>query len=279
MMARLARFPWLTHLLLISLTVLMIYPLLWLVSSSLKPNTEIFSTVSLIPSKLQLDNYVKGWNAMPRMPFSLFLRNSLFVSSMAVLGNLFSCTLVAYGFTRINFRFKGPLMALLLATMMLPHQAVLVPQYIVFKNLDWVNTFKPLVVPPFLGSAFFIFLMMQFMRGLPKELDESAEIDGCNRCQTYYRIILPLCKPAMATVAIFAFLWSWEAFLDPVVYLGSPKLFTVPLGLRLFLDNTAAVSWGGLFAMSAVSLVPNLILFLTGQRYFVEGITTSGLKG
>lgn len=279
MVARIARGPWLSHLLLLSLAGLMIYPLLWLISSSLKPTTEIFSTMNLIPSKLHFENYIQGWLAMPNFPFSLFLRNSIFVSSMAIIGNLFSSTLVAYGFSRIDFRFKKPLLALLLATLMLPHQAQLVPQYIVFKNLDWINSFKPLVVPPFLGNAFFIFLMIQFMRGLPREFDESAQIDGCNKFQIYLRIILPLCKPAMATVAIFSFLWSWDAFLDPVVYLSNPKLFTVPLGLRLFLDNTANVSWGGLFAMSVISLIPNLVLFLVGQRHFVEGITASGLKG
>lgn len=279
MVARIARGPWLSHLLLLSLAGLMIYPLLWLISSSLKPTTEIFSTMNLIPSELHFENYIQGWLAMPNFPFSLFLRNSIFVSSMAIIGNLFSSTLVAYGFSRIDFRFKKPLLALLLATLMLPHQAQLVPQYIVFKNLDWINSFKPLVVPPFLGNAFFIFLMIQFMRGLPREFDESAQIDGCNKFQIYLRIILPLCKPAMATVAIFSFLWSWDAFLDPVVYLSNPKLFTVPLGLRLFLDNTANVSWGGLFAMSVISLIPNLVLFLVGQRHFVEGITASGLKG
>ncbi|MGE5674211.1 MAG: carbohydrate ABC transporter permease [Mycobacterium leprae] len=278
-MKRLTKASWLTHLFLIALGVVMIYPLIWLVASSFKPNDEIFTTLTLWPAHFQWSNYAKGWNAMRTLPFSVFLRNSLFVSGMNVIGQVLSSTLVAYGFTRINFRFKGPLFALLLATLMLPAQAQLVPQYIVYKNLGWVNTYLPLIVPAFCGGAFFIFLMVQFMRGIPKELDEAAEIDGCNRFMIYARIILPLCKPAIATVSIFAFLWSWDDFLNPAIYISDPTKFTIPLGLRLFLDNTLAVSWGGLFAMSVVSILPNLILFLAAQKHFVEGISTSGLKG
>lgn len=278
--------PWLSHLILIGLGTLMLYPFLWLISSSLKPNQEIFSTTNLIPSTLVWDNYLKGWTAMPRLPFSVFIQNSLFISSMAVVGTVLCSTLVGFGFARVDFRFKKPLFALMLATLMLPYQAVLVPQYIVFKNLGWVNTYLPLTVPPFFGvgvggisGAFFIFLMVQFMRGIPRELDEAAQIDGCSTFGIYWRIILPLCTAPIATVAIFSFLWTWDDFIHPVIYLADPNKFVVSQGLRLFMDNTAAVSWGGLFAMSVIAILPNLVIFLLAQKHFIEGIATSGLKG
>jgi multiple sugar transport system permease protein len=275
--------PWLTHLILIALGSTMLYPFLWLIASSLKPNTEIFSTTSLIPSEIVWENYAKGWNAMPRLSFSVFIGNSLFISAMSVIGSIFCATLVGFGFARVNFRFRSVLFALMLATLMMPYQAVLVPQYIVFKNLGWVNTYLPLTVPPFFGSGvggvFFIFLMVQFMRGVPRELDEAAQLDGCSTFGIYWRIIMPLCAAPVATVAIFAFLWSWDDFIHPVIYLADPNKFVVAQGLRLFMDNTAAVSWGGLFAMSVISVVPNLVIFLLAQKHFVGGIATSGLKG
>ncbi|MFZ5826575.1 MAG: carbohydrate ABC transporter permease [Bacillota bacterium] len=268
-----------THIILLTFAGLMIYPLLWLVSSSLKPNEEIFSTMGLIPSTIEWSNYVKGWTAMPRLPFSVFFRNSLFVATMAVIGEVLVASLVAFGFARMEFRLKKPLFALLLLTMMLPSQALLVPQYIVFKNLGWVGSYLPLVVPPFFGGAFFIFLMVQFMRGIPRDLDEAAKLDGCGPFQIYWRILMPLSQPALASVAIFSFLWTWNDFLHPVIYISDPKKFTIPLALRLFMDNSQAVSWGGMFAMSALSILPNLAIFLFFQKHFVEGITAGGLKG
>ncbi len=269
----------LNHALLITFGGLMVYPLLWLLASSLKPSKEIFSTVTLLPSRPEWGNYIAGWHAMPGLPFSIFVRNSLLVSGMVVVGTLISATVVGYGFARCDFRLRKPLFAILLATMMLPEQALLVPRYILFRHLHWVDTFLPLTVPPFFGRAFFIFLMIQFMRGIPRELDDAAAIDGCGPFQTFWRIILPLCKPAMVVAAIFAFLWSWNDFLEPLIYLNDPRRFTIPLGLRLFLDSSAAVAWGGMFAMSVVSIAPSLVVFFLAQRHFVEGITTTGLKG
>ncbi len=270
----------LSHALLIAFGTIMLYPFLWLLASSLKPNDEIFSTMRLLPSQIQWQNYTKGWYAMRDLPFSVFTRNSFLVSGLTVLGTVTSASLVAYGFARCNFRFSKPLFAVLLATMMLPDQALLVPRYILFKQLGWINTFLPLVVPPFFGaSAFFIFLLVQFMRGIPKELDDAAAIDGCSPFQTFSRIILPLCTPALVVAGIYAFLWSWNDFLHPLIYLSDPRKFTIPLGLRLFLDASGATSWGGMFAMSTVSILPNLLVFFVAQRHIVEGISTTGLKG
>ena len=268
-----------SHVFLITFGGIMVYPLLWLLSSSLKPDSEIFSTVGLIPSRIAWENYVKGWYAMPSLPFSIFVRNSFFVSTMVVIGHVFSATLVGYGFARREFRLRKPLFALMLSTMMLPEQALLVPRYILFRHLHWIDTFRPLVVPPFFGGAFFIFLMIQFMRGIPKELDDAAAIDGCGPFQTFWRVILPLCKPPIVVTGIFAFLWSWNDFLEPLVYLSDPHKFTIPLGLRLFLDNSGVVTWGGMFAMSLLSILPTMMIFFLAQRYFVEGIATTGLKG
>jgi len=268
----------LSHALLITFGGLMMYPLLWMLASSLKPSNEIFFTTRLLPSHAEWGNYAEGWYAMPGLPFSIFLRNSVLVSGLVVAGTVISASFVGYGFARCSFRLRTPLFAILLATLMLPEQALLVPRYILFKQLHWIDTFLPLTVPPFFGRAFFIFLMVQFMRGIPQELDDAAAIDGCGPFQTFWRIILPLCTPAIVVAAIFAFLWSWNDFLDPLIYLNNPQLFTIPLGLRLFLDSSGAVSWGGMFAMSVVSIVPSLIVFFLAQRHFVEGISTTGLK-
>ncbi len=268
-----------SNILLITFGGLMIYPLLWMLASSLKPANEIFSTTTLLPSHPKWENYASGWYAMPGLPFSVFLRNSILVSGLVVVGTVISASLVGYGFARCNFRLRKPLFAILLATMMLPEQALLIPRYVLFKQLHWIDTFLPLTIPPFFGRAFFVFLMVQFMRGIPQELDDAAAIDGCGPFQTFWRIILPLCTPAIVVAAIFAFLWSWNDFLDPLIYLSNPQRFTIPLGLRLFLDSSAAVAWGGMFAMSVVSIIPSLVIFFLGQRHFVEGISTTGLKG
>ncbi|WP_324668764.1 carbohydrate ABC transporter permease [Geochorda subterranea] len=268
-----------SHLFLIAFGTVMVYPLLWLLSSSLKPDNEIFTTVGLWPSRFAWENYVKGWYAMPSLPFSIFARNSLFVASMTVIGQVMAATVVGYGFARRRFRLRKPLFALMLGTMMLPEQALLVPRYILFRHLDWIDTFRPLVIPPFFGGAFFIFLMILFMRGIPRELDDAAAIDGCSAFQTFWRVILPLSKPPVVVTGIFAFLWTWNDFLEPLVYLSDPRKFTIPLGLRLFLDNSGVVTWGGMFAMSLLSILPTMAVFFVAQRYFIEGIATTGLKG
>jgi len=163
--------------------------------------------------------------------------------------------------------------------MLLPYQVVMIPQYIMFQKMGWVNTFKPLLVPAFLGQPFFIFLMIQFIRGIPNELDEAAKIDGCSKYSIFTRIILPLISPALITSAIFSFLWRWDDFLGPLLYLSKPELYTVSLGLRMFSDPTAVSNWGAAFAMATLSLVPSFIIFIFFQRYLVEGIVTTGLKG
>ena len=257
----------------------MLYPLLWLVSSSLKPAELIFSDPSLWPKRIDLSNYTRGWEGVA-LPFSQFFRNSFIVAGGAVVGNLLACSMAAYAFARLNFKFKRLWFALMLATIMLPAHATLIPQYVLFLNFGWINTFLPLIVPKFLATdSFFIFLMVQFIRSIPRELDEAASIDGCGFFGIYWQIILPLMAPALVTTAIFTFIWTYEDFLLPLVYLSDMNLYTVPQGLRLFMASTGESAWGPLMAMSLVSLVPVFVIFLVFQRLLIEGISTTGLKG
>jgi multiple sugar transport system permease protein len=259
--------------------LVMIYPLLWLASSSLKPANLIFSDLSLWPSKIRLQNYVDGWRGAA-LPFSSFFLNSFIVSGLAVVGNVIACSMVAYAFARLNFVFKRTLFALMMLTIMLPLHATLIPQYALFYNLGWVNTFLPLTVPKFLAvDSFFIFLMVQFIRGIPRELDEAAVIDGAGPIRIYWSVILPLLTPALVTTAVFSFIWTYEDFLSPLVYLTSMDLYTVPQGLSLLMSSKGASSWGPLLAMSLLSLVPLFVVFFVFQRRLIEGIATSGLKG
>lgn len=258
----------------------MLYPILWMVASSLKPQTEIFgNAASLWPSEWKWENYLIGWQGFGRTGFDVYFLNSAFVTTFVVIGAILSSSIVAYGFARLQFRFKKLLFACLIATVMLPVQITLIPQYILFHNIGWVNTFYPLIVPAFLGGTpFFIFLLIQFIRGIPRELDEAAIIDGCSTFGIFWRIILPLIKPALMTVAIFAFMWSWDDFLAPLIYLNSADIQTISLGLRNFMDAESGTSWGPLLAMSSLSLLPQFIIFLFFQKYLVEGIATTGLK-
>lgn len=268
------------HSIVIIFGAVMLYPVLWMIASSLKPANEIFQqAASLIPSTLNWNNYSEGWQGFGRVGFDQIFTNSLIVSGLNIIGALFSSSLVAFGFARLDFRFKKILFACLIGTLMLPMQVTLIPQYILFNNLGWVNTFLPLIVPAFIGGVpFFIFLMVQFIRGVPRELDEAAKIDGCSTFGIFWRIILPLCKPVLVTVTIFAFMWSWDDFFGSLIYLNDPALHTIALGLASFLDSQGASSWGPLLAMSTLSLLPQFIIFLFFQKYLVQGIATTGLK-
>nr|WP_307721126.1 carbohydrate ABC transporter permease [Streptomyces otsuchiensis] len=268
----------LTHLVLILFGLMMLYPLLWMISSSLKPEEIIFREQGLIPTSITFDNFVNGWNAL-RHPFSHYLFNSAVITAGAVVGNLLACSLAAYAFARLEFPFKKFWFAVMLGTIMLPLHVVLVPQYILFSELGWINTFYPLIVPKFLATdAFFIFLMVQFIRTLPRDLDEAALIDGAGHWRIFSRIIIPLSTPALATTAIFTFIWTWNDFLSQLIFLTNPDMHTVPVALRTFLDSSGDSSWGPMFAMSVIALGPIFGFFLAGQKYLVRGIATSGLK-
>ena len=274
--------PWrsiIRHGLLIAAAFCMLYPLLWMVGSSFKPESLIFSQPGALPTTFDASNYIDGWTAL-RVSFTTFYMNSFIVAGLAVVGNLLACSLAAFAFARLEFRFKWLWFALMLGTLMLPYHVTLVPQYILFLKLGWVNTFLPLVVPKFLAvDAFFIFLMVQFFRGIPREIDEAAIMDGCGPWRIYWRIMLPLSTPVLATAAIFSFIWTYDDFLGPLIYLNDMRTWTVPLALRAFEDSSGGGSlYGELFAMSALSLVPVFVVFLAFQRLIIRGVALGALK-
>lgn len=269
----------LLHLIIIAGAVLMIYPLLWMISASFKPQDLIFSDASLFSPQWITSNYPDGWNGFD-YPFSVFFLNSLIVCLGAVVGNVLSCSMAAYAFARLRFKYKTLWFILMQISILLPIHVLIVPQYIIFKDLGWVNTFLPMIVPKFLATdAFFIFLMMQFIRGIPRELDDAAKIDGCSMFGFYRRILLPLSLPALVTTAIFTFIWTWSDFFTQLIFLNDESLYTVPVALRAFIDSTGNSSYGQLFAMSVLSLLPIFGFFLIFQRLLLEGASTTGLKG
>lgn len=270
--------PVLKHVVLGAFVLLMIYPLVWMVASSLKPGNLVLSEPGLIPSEITFENYIEGWNALNE-PFSRFFLNSMLVSVGSILGNLFSCSLAAYALARLEFRARRVYFAITLASVMLPLHVLVVPQYIMFTQLGMVNTYFPLLLPKFLATdAFFTFLLVQFIRTLPRELDQAAAIDGAGPFRTFWSVILPLMKPALATTTIFTFIWTWNDFFVPLIYLTSTKMFTAPVALKSLVDAETQDGIGILFAMSLLSLIPILVFFVIAQKYLIRGIATTGIK-
>ncbi|HTW99333.1 MAG TPA: carbohydrate ABC transporter permease [Acidimicrobiales bacterium] len=268
------------RLLIVAGALFMLYPLIWMIGASLKPESQIFSSTSLFPAHPSIASYVDGWDGLG-YSMTGFMVNSVVLCGLCVLGNLVSCSLAAFAFARLRFPLKKLFFAIMLTSIMLPLHATIVPQYILFKYLGWIGTILPLVVPKFLAvDAFFVFLLVQFIRTIPTELDDSSEIDGCGRLRLFYSIILPLAVPALATTAIFTFLWTWGDFFSQLIYLsGNPSDFTVPVALGAFVDSTSQSSWGQLLAMSVVSLLPVFGFFVAFQRLLLQGISTTGLRG
>ncbi|MBW4085098.1 carbohydrate ABC transporter permease [Paenibacillus sp. S150] len=274
------RNSWFNYIFLIVLGLVMVYPLIWLFTSSFKTNADIFGSSRLLPTTYVWDAYKLGWQGTGQYGFQDFFINTLKLVIPTVIFTIVSSVLVAYGFARFNFPLKTLLFSVMIATLMLPNASVMIPRYILFNKLGWLDSYLPFIIPAaFATSAFFIYLMIQFIRGLPRDLDEAATIDGCNSFTVLTRVLLPLCKPAIFSVGIFQFMWTWNDFFNSIIYISSVRKFTVSLGLRLSLDASSAVSWNQVLAMSVVSIVPCVLLFFFCQKYFVEGISTTGLKG
>ena len=258
----------------------MLYPVFWLVASSLKPADEIFTNItSLIPSEIRFQNYVEGWAGFGGITFATFFKNSFIYAGFGTLIQVTSSVIVGYGFARVKFVGKNIWFSIMLLTLMLPSEVLLIPQYLIFSWLGWVPGFLPLLVPRIGGGAFFIFMIVQFIRGIPIDLDEAAMIDGADQFKIFLYVIAPQLKPAIITAAIFSFYWTWDDFLGPLIYLTNPQLYTVSLALRSFSDEGSITNWGAIFAMLTLSLTPALTIFIFFQRYLVEGIATTGLKG
>lgn len=258
------------------LSILFLLPFAWLLGTSLKPEAEAITyPPTLLPQVVDWKNYAEVFQLVP---FLKFYQNTIIVTLATVIGTLFSSSLVAYGFARINGKGRNVWFMVLLATMMLPSQVTMIPVYLIYAKLGWINTFLPLIVPSFFGSAYFIFLLRQFFKSIPKELDEAAIIDGCGPFRIFWNIMLPLTIPSLITVAILSFMGSWNDFFGPLIYLNDTNMFTLSLGIQTFKGHNTML-WGPMMAASTMVLLPLIFLFFFAQKYFVQGIATSGLKG
>jgi oligogalacturonide transport system permease protein len=265
---------------LIGVGFLMLYPLLWMIGGAFKPNHEIFGSIGFIPHEPTLDGLRQGWQTSTEYTFATYLLNSFKIVIPKVILTAISSVLVAYAFARFAIPGKRILFALLIATILLPKSVLLIPQYLMFREFGWLDTFLPLYVPSaFATEGFFVFMVIQFMRSLPPELEEAAVIDGCNSLQILWHVLVPMLLPAIISVALFQFMWSMNDFLGPLVYLSSVENYPVSLALKMSIDVTEATSWNQILAMSTIALLPSLLLFFVAQRYFVEGTTVGAVKG
>lgn len=269
-----------SYILLIAIGIIMLYPLSWLFFSSFKFNQDIFNASKLLPTQWTLEGYINGWKSDGRITFTNFFINTFKMVIPTVVSTVLSSSVVAYGFARFKFIGKKFFFSLMITTMMLPNSVMLIPRYLMFRNLDWLDSYKPFIVPSLLATnAFFIFMFIQFFRGIPKELDESAYVDGCSSLRLFISILLPLSKSAIFSATIFQFMWTWNDFFGPLIYINSVSKYPLALGLRMSMDVNMAISWNNILAMALLSIVPLILVFFFAQKYFVEGVATTGLKG
>ena len=266
--------------LLLSVAVVMLYPLLWLVGASFKSNAQIFSEVGFWPSSFDFGAYAKGWKTSTEYTFATYFANSFLITVPRIAVTVVSCVLVAYGFARFEFKGKKLLFAIMIGTMMLPQIVLRLPQYLMFKELGWLDTYLPLIVPSaFATDTFFVFMLVQFLRGIPRDMEEAAIIDGCNALQLLWHVIVPLLKPAIISVMVFQFIWTMNDFMGPLIYLSSVENYPVSLALKMSIGATEEVEWANVIAISVVALIPSVAVFFMAQRHFIEGASSSGIKG
>ncbi|WP_020138048.1 carbohydrate ABC transporter permease [Streptomyces sp. 351MFTsu5.1] len=274
---RLGSLAW--HLGALVVLAVILYPVIWVLGASFKPSKDIVASIDLLPAKPVWANFSGLADGISGISISTFFLNSLTYAGLAVAGVVLSSSLTAYAFAKIRFAGRNLLFTLMIGTLLLPYHVLLIPQYVMFRKLELVDTLVPLVAGKFLATeAFFVFLMVQFMRGLPRELDEAAKLDGCGHLRTYWSIVLPLCRPALITSAIFTFINAWNDFMGPLIYLNTPDKYTVSLGLMMFRDQEGISNYGSMIAMSLVALIPVIAFFMAFQRYLIDGMATSGLK-
>jgi len=264
------------YIILIALSIFCIFPFFWLIRSSFMSSMEIFAMpMQWLPSKLRVENYTK---ALTALPFATYFKNTVVIVIMNMIGCIFSSSFIAFGFSRIQFKGRNIWFALLLTTMMIPSSTVLIPQFIGWKFAGAYNTYYPLILPAFFGNAFFVFLLRQFNYTIPKAYDEAVFLDGGNYFTIFRKIILPLSKPSLTAVGVFTFMYNWNDFFGPLIYLNTSEKYTLALGLQTFIGQYNS-EWHLLMAASTVIIVPMIVMFFFAQRYFIEGITFSGLKG
>ena len=268
------------YLLLVAIGLVITFPFIWMIFACFKTNAEILGSTKLLPSSYSFDAFIKGWNGVGNITFATYFKNTFLMVVPTVAVTVFSCSFVAFGFARFRFPFKKLCFALMISTLMLPNSVIIIPRYLIFNKLGLLNTYWPFYLPAaFACFPFFIFMIIQFLRGVPRELDEAAYIDGCSSMRLYFKILLPLIKPALFSAGLFQFMWTWNDFFNTLIYISSVKKFPVSLGLRASLDTASQVQWDKVMSMSLISILPLIVLFFFAQKYFVEGISTTGLKG
>ena len=268
------------YVLLIAVGFVMLYPLIWLVGASFKTNAEIFSGAGFIPQNPTLDGYIKGWETSTPYTFGRFFLNSFLIIVPKVIGTAISCTMAAYAFARFDFPLKKILFGTVIAVLLLPNVLTRIPQYLLFRDLGWLDSFLPLWVPSALaGDAFFVFMLVQFLRSLPADMEEAARVDGASSFQTLVYVVVPMLAPALISVCLFQFMWTMNDFLGPLIYISSVDKYPVSLALKLSIDTTEAFEWNRILAMSVLTIAPALVVFFAAQRYFIEGISAGGVKG
>lgn len=268
------------YLMLIVVGLIMLYPLVWLVGASFKTNSEIFGNARILPQNPTLEGYVQGWQTSTPYTFGRFFWNSFLIILPKTIGTAISCALVAYGFARFDFPYKRLLFGTVIATLLLPNVVTRIPQYLLFRDLGWLDSFLPLWVPSALaGDAFFVFMLVQFLRAIPRDMEEAARVDGANSFQTLIFIVVPMLAPALISVCLFQFMWTMNDFLGPLIYISSVDKYPVSLALKLSIDTTESFEWNRILAMSVLTILPALIVFFVAQKHFIEGISTGGVKG
>jgi oligogalacturonide transport system permease protein len=260
--------------------LIMLYPLIWMVGASFKTNNEIFSSPWFWPKDPTVQGYVDGWKTSTPYTFGHFFLNSLYIVIPKMIGTAISSVIVAYGFARFEFPGKKILFGVLIATLLLPDVVTRIPQYLLFRELGWLDTYLPLFVPQwFAMEAFFVFMLIQFMRSVPRDMEEAARVDGANTLQVLWYIVVPMMRPAIISVCLFVFMWTMNDFLGPLIYISSVENYPVSLALKLSIDATEAFNWNQILAMTVLALTPSLVVFFIAQKYFIDGISTGGVKG
>lgn len=269
-----------TYFLIFVIGAVMLYPVIWMFFATFKTNEEIFGSIALLPERFSFDAYVAGWKGTGKMTYTNYFFNTFLLVIPVTVLTVCTCALVAYGFARFKFPGKKFLFMVLIATLMLPNAVIIIPRYLLFNKFGWVDSYMPFYVPALLACyPFFIFMLVQFMRGLPKDLDESAYIDGCGTFKVFTNILLPLLKPSLFSAGLFQFLWTYNDYFNSLIFINSVKKYTVSLALRLSLDAESVVQWNKVMAMAFVAVLPLIVLFFAAQKYFVEGIAMTGMKG
>lgn len=268
-----------SYIIVIIVGLVLLFPLFWMILACFKTNNEIFGSLKLLPASWSFEAFVKGWKTSGTFTYTRYFLNTFLLVVPTVVFTLISCSLVAYGFARFEFKEKGFLFMVLIATLMLPNSVIIIPRYTLYNKLGWLNTYLTFWMPAlFACYPFFVFMMVQFLRGIPRDLDESAYMDGCGSFRCFAQILLPLLKPSLFSAALFQFLWTWNDFFNTNIYINSNSKFPLSLALRMSIDTTSAIQWNQVMAMGLVSILPLVIMFFAGQSYFVEGIATTGMK-